>query len=232
LQKKVHKLAERLGFSTLPEEEEGNVWCWGDAKGNFHTAVNRYVYEIYVKARCDLVTKEKPWQVALTGDLARVNYRGKAITIGGPKQVDARLASQGKTGKTSNQSREMYTPAVAGYVNEGYIMTYFNAMVAAFREIETQGYCVVEGTTYPVYIEVSVVADMAFLQKYLGRGGCSHTCTNFCFLCSVSRKYRAEGYPGGCLKCRKKGIVYDDTTGSQQCLHHDECTLNSWNGKK
>jgi hypothetical protein len=60
MQKKVHKLAERLGFSSLPKEEEGNVWCWGDSKGNFETAVNRYVYEIYVKARCDLVTKDRP----------------------------------------------------------------------------------------------------------------------------------------------------------------------------
>jgi hypothetical protein len=61
MQKKVHNLAERLGFSSLPTEEEENVWCWGDAKGNFETVVNRYVYEIYVKSRCDLVTKEKPW---------------------------------------------------------------------------------------------------------------------------------------------------------------------------
>ena len=139
-QKKVHKLAEGLGFSSLPTVEEGNVWCWGDADGNFKTAVNRYVYEIYVKARCDFVTKDKPWKLALTGDLARVNFRGKAITIGGPKQVDSRLPCQAMKGKTSNQSREMYTPAVAGYVDEGYIMTYFNAMVASFREIETHGH--------------------------------------------------------------------------------------------
>jgi hypothetical protein len=33
-QKKVHKLAEGLGFSSLPTVEEGNVWCWGDAEGN------------------------------------------------------------------------------------------------------------------------------------------------------------------------------------------------------
>jgi hypothetical protein len=224
MQKKVHKLAERLGFSSLPKEEEGNVWCWGDSKGNFETAVNRYVYEIYVKARCDLVTKDRPWQIALTGDLARVNFRGKAITIGGPKQVDPRLPNSEKTGKTSNQSRKMYTPAVAGYVNEGYVMSYFNAMVAAFRKIESQGYCVVGGEAHTVYIDVSVVADMAFLHKYMGRGGGSHACTNFCWLCSVNRKYRQEGYPGGCHKCRNKGIVYDETTGCQQCLHHDVCT--------
>jgi hypothetical protein len=45
-QKKVHKLAERLGFSSLSTEENGNVWCWGDAEGNFQTTVNRYVYEM------------------------------------------------------------------------------------------------------------------------------------------------------------------------------------------
>jgi hypothetical protein len=67
------------------------VWCWGDSKGNFETGVNRYVYEIYVKARCPLVTKDKPWIIPLTGDLARVNYRGKAITMAGPKQADPRL---------------------------------------------------------------------------------------------------------------------------------------------
>ncbi len=51
-----------------------------------------------------------------------MNFRGKAITIGGPKQVDPRLASQEKTGKTSNQSHKMYTPAVAGNVDEGYML--------------------------------------------------------------------------------------------------------------
>ena len=118
----------------------------------------------------------------------------------------------------------MYTPAVAGYVNEGYVMSYFNAMVAAFRKIESQGYCVVGGEAHTVYIDVSVVADMAFLHKYMGRGGGSHACTNFCWLCSVNRKHRQGGYPGGCHKCRNKGIVYDETTGCQQCLHHDVCT--------
>ncbi len=70
----------------------------------FKTAANRYVYEIYVKARCDLVTKEKPWKLAETGDLARVNFRGKAINIGGPKQVNPRLPCQAMMGETSNQS--------------------------------------------------------------------------------------------------------------------------------
>ena len=223
MQKKVHGLAERLGFSSLPIEEKGNVWCWGDAQGNFVTAVNRYVYEIYVKARCPLVTKEDPWMIPITGDLARVNFRGKAITMGGPKRADPRLPCQQKTMKTSNQSREMYTPAVAGYVDEGHIMPYFKAMVAAFDEIEEQGYCVVDGISHTVYICVVVAADMCFLHKYTGRGGGSHASTHFCFLCSIPRKSRAEGYPGGCLKCRKLGIVYDETTGCQKCGHHDVC---------
>ena len=223
MQKKVHGLAERLGFSSLPIEEKGNVWCWGDAQGNFVTAVNRYVYEIYVKARCPQVTKEDPWMIPITGDLARVNFRGKAITMGGPKRADPRLPCQQKTMKTSNQSREMYTPAVAGYVDEGHIMPYFKAMVAAFDEIAERGYCVVDGISHAVYICVVVAADMCFLHKYTGRGGGSHASTHFCFLCSIPKKSRAEGYPGGCRNCRKLGIVYDETTGCQKCGHHDVC---------
>jgi hypothetical protein len=117
----------------------------------------------------------------------------------------------------------MYTPAAAGYVDEGHVMKYFDAMVAAFRDIEARGYCAVDGVRHPVFIEVIVVADMAYLHKYLRRGGGSHACTNFCFLCSVNKKYRAEGYPGGCRACRLKGKVYDETTGAQKCRHHDVC---------
>jgi hypothetical protein len=51
-QKQVLNLAKSLGFSSFPTEEEGKVWCWGDEHGEFVTAVNRYVYEVYVKARC------------------------------------------------------------------------------------------------------------------------------------------------------------------------------------
>jgi hypothetical protein len=106
-QDKVHQLAKRLGLSSLPNEEHGNVWCWGDSNGNIVTGVNRYVYEIYVKAHCSLVTKEKQWIVPLTGDLARVNYRGKAITMAGPNQADPRLPCQQGTMKSSNQSRNL-----------------------------------------------------------------------------------------------------------------------------
>jgi hypothetical protein len=222
-QKRVLNLAKSLGFSSFPTEEDGKVWCWGDEHGEFVTAVNRYVYEVYVKARSPLVTKEKPWLVPLSGDLVRVTSRGKSMTICGPKLADPRLPCQQATGKTSNQSRNLYTPAVAGYVDEAHLMKYFDRMVACFREIEAQGFCVVDNVRHEVFIDVLVVADMAYLHKYLRRGGGSHSCTHFCFLCSVSSKYRAEGYPGGCMRCRAKDVVYDLTTGAQQCRHHDVC---------
>jgi hypothetical protein len=222
-QKRVLNLAKSLGFSSFPTEEEGKVWCWGDEHGEFVTAVNRYVYEVYVKARCPLVTKYKPWLLPLSGDLVRVACRGKSMTICGPKLADPRLPCQQATGKTSNQSRSLYTPAVAGYVDEAHLMKYFDRMVACFREIESRGFCEVDNVRHEVFIDVLVVADMAYLHKYLRRGGGSHSCTHFCFLCSVSSKYRAEGYPGGCLKCRAADVVYDCTTGAQQCRHHDVC---------
>ena len=222
-QKRVLNLAKSLGFSSFPTEEEGKVWCWGDEHGEFVTAVNRYVYEVYVKARCPLVTKDKPWLIPLSGDLVRVTSRGKSMTICGPKLADPRLPCQQATGKTSNQSRNLYTPAVAGYVDEAHLMKYFDRMVACFREIEARGFCEVDNVRHEVFIDVLVVADMAYLHKYLRRGGGSHSCTHFCFLCSVSSKYRAEGYPGGCLKCRAADVVYDCTTGAQQCRHHDVC---------
>ena len=222
-QKKVFKLAESLGFVSFPNEEKGKVWCWGDVHGDFVTGVNRYVYEVYVKARCASATVEQPWIVPLTGDLAIVSGRGKQLTMCGPKEADPRLACQQATGKTSNQSRNMYTPAVAGYVDESNVMKYFDKMVNCFREIEARGFCVVGDERHDVFINVLVVADMSYLHKYLRRGGGSHSSTNFCFLCSVNRKYRHEGYPGGCQKCRSKDIVYDKETGAQKCPHHDVC---------
>jgi hypothetical protein len=222
-QKRVLQLATSLGFNSYPTEEEGKVWLWGDEEGEFVTGVNRYVYEVYVKARCPLVTKDHPWIVSLSGDLARVSTRGKSITMMGPKITDPRLPCQQATGKTSNQSRNLYTPAAAGYVDETHLMKYFDLMVASFREIQERGYCVVGTERHEVFIDVVVVADMSYLHKYLRRGGGSHSCTNFCFLCSINRKYRQEGYPGGCLKCRSNDNVYDKTTGAQQCRHHDVC---------
>ncbi len=58
--------------------------------------------------------KERPWVVPLTGDLVSVSIRGKAITLCDPKQSDPRLPCQQGAGRTSNQSRNIYTPAVAG----------------------------------------------------------------------------------------------------------------------
>ena len=172
-QKRVLNLAKSLGFASFPTVEEGKVWCWGDEHGEFVTAVNRYVYEIYVKARSALVTQAKPWFVALSGDLVRVTTRGKSMTICGPKLVDPRLPCQQATGKTSNQSRNLYTPAVAGYVDEAHLMKYFDRLVDCFREIQDQGYCVVQNERHEVFIDVLVVADMAYLHKFLRRGGSS-----------------------------------------------------------
>ncbi len=69
-----------------------------------------------------------------------------------------------------------------------------------------------------------MVADMAFLHKYLGRGGGSANTMCFCFLCSSKCHYHHKGYPGGCWKCRRTKCVYDDETGVQKCHHHDVCT--------
>jgi hypothetical protein len=84
----------------------------------------------------------------------------------GPKEADPRLACQQATGKTSNQSQNMYTPAVAGYVDESNVMKYFDKMVNCFREIEARGFCVVVDERHDVFINVLVVADMSYLHKY------------------------------------------------------------------
>jgi hypothetical protein len=52
------------------------------------------VYEIYYKTFNSSVTKVNPWIVPVTGDLARVSYRGKSVTMCGPKEADPRLPSQ------------------------------------------------------------------------------------------------------------------------------------------
>jgi hypothetical protein len=132
------------------------------------------------------------------------------------KQADARLPSQHETGKTMNQSRHMYLPALAGYTDEKTIMPYFEEFVQAFLEIEERGHCLVDNKQYNIYIRCFVVGDLAFEQKYLGHGGGSGKTTRFCFLCSNTCHYRHKGYPGGCIKCRKQGIVYDEVTGVQK----------------
>jgi hypothetical protein len=102
----------------------------------------------------------------------------------------------------------------------------------AFVDIEERGYCLVDNKQYNVYIRCFVVGDLAFEQKYLGRGGGSGKTTRFCFMCSNTCHYRHKGYPGGCIKCRKLGIVYDEVTGVQKCLCHDVCTPEFLNWEK
>ena len=187
--------------------------------------MNRYIYEVYQKtAMNSLVTKNNPWIIPLTGDLARVSLRGKGITMCGVKEADPRLPSQLLTGKTMNHSKNLYTPAVAGYTDEKKMMPYFDEMVAAFMEIEERGYCMFDNDRKYVNIKCVIVADMSFLHKYLNRGGGSATTTCFCFMCSSKSYYRHKGYPGGCQKCRRNNSVYNTETGVQSCLHHDVCT--------
>ena len=221
----VYNVAEQIGFSSFPVEENGNVWCWGDAEGLFTKGVNRYVYEVFCKIdpECEMAPQNKPWLVPLTGDLARVSFRGKSIT---------RLPSQTLTGKTINQSSHMYTPAMAGYKDEKDMMPYFDEFVGAFETIKERGFCVVDDKKYNVNIKPVVVADMAFEHKYLERGGGSATTTCFCMFCSNTCHLRHKGYPGGCQKCRKSNCVYDAVTGVQQCKHHNVCTEDFLKGEE
>ena len=222
----VYNGAVQIGFSSFPVHENGNIWCWGDADGRFTNGVNRYVYEVYCKLdpNCELAPDDDPWLIPVTGDLTRVSFRGTAVTMCGVKQADARLPSQQEKGKTMNQSPHMYVPALAGYADEKRMMPYFDEFVAAFREIEKRGYCVVNNEQFSVNIRIFVVGDLAFEQKYLGRGGGSFKTIRFCTMCSNTCHFRHKGYPGGCLKHRQLGKVYDEDTGVQTCLCHDVCT--------
>ncbi len=80
----------------------------------------------------------------------------------GVKEADPRLASQKLTGKTMNQSKNLYTPAVAGYTDEKKMMPYFDEMVEAFMEIERRGYCMFENERKFVNIRCVIVADMSY----------------------------------------------------------------------
>ena len=117
----------------------------------------------------------------------------------------------------------MYTPACAGYVTEKELMEYFHHLLDALRKIEEQQFCIVNGKKYRAFLEVIVVVDLSFLHKYVLRGGGSHSATSFCLFCGALRNLRHQGYPGGCLKCRALGQVYDKD-GIQKCRHYDSCT--------
>jgi hypothetical protein len=220
----VLELAQQLGFYYLPIEHGGTVWCWGDATGPLITAIHRYVKRIYYDACCDLVTKDAPWVVPITGDGVRTSQRGTAVTVLGPKLADRRLVKQEQTGKTMCQSSGMYTPAVAGFMDEKELMPWFHRLVAEFLRIEEQQYCLVNGKKYTVHLHISVIADLSFLHKYTERGGGSHTSNCFCILCGALRNFRHLGYPGGCWDCRARGIVYGED-GIQICDHYDVCTV-------
>jgi hypothetical protein len=137
--------------------------------------------------------------------------------------ADHRLVNQERSGKTMFQGSDMYTPAAAGYVDEKHLMQFFHLLVKECLKIEEQQFCVVKGKKYTVYIKVAVIADLAFLHKYVQRGGGSHSTTCFCLFCGALRNFRHHGYPGGCRKCRRLGIVYDKD-GVQQCTHYEACT--------
>ncbi len=59
----------------------------------------------------------------------------------------------------------MYTPAVAGYEDEKTLLPYFHLLVSEFLRIEEQQFCVVNNRRYPVYLKITVVADLSFLHK-------------------------------------------------------------------
>ena len=229
----INREATRKGFSCMPQT---NTWCWGDAEGNtLREGVHRYVKSVYVDAWDERATAEDPYILAVTGDLARVSFSGKAVTLGGPKECDRRLVSQQLTGKphitargaryinNMNQSRTLYTPAIGGYSTESDMMPLFEELVDYFVEIEQQQFCVVDGKEYEVFIKVLVIADMMFLQKFTGHGGGCASTTHFCMFCSCMSKFRHEGQPGGCEDCRNRRQVYDNQ-GLQICLHHDVIT--------
>ena len=219
----LNRKAARKGFSCMPDT---NTWCWGDEEGNtLHEGVHRYVKALYFDAWDSRATADDPYIIAVTGDLARVSFSGKAVTMCGAKQCDRRLVSQQLTGNKGhmNQSRTLYTPAIGGYSTESDMMPLFEQLVDAFVEIEKQQFCVVDGKEYEVFIKVLVVADMMFLQKFTGHGGGCASTTHFCMFCSCISKFRHEGQPGGCEDCRSKRIVYDKR-GLQVCLHHDVIT--------
>jgi hypothetical protein len=221
-QLRVHELAQKLGWSYMPEDLAGEGWSWGsDVEGSFTKGVNLYVKLLYYDQRMTDVTADDPWLVCVTGDAARVSQRGVIVTTCGAKECDRRLPSQlgayclvcpppphplsssrtstpflsqPGTGKGMNQSRKLYTPMLAGYASETKLMPHFHALVSTFKEIEERGYCEVDGVQYEVPIKVVVVADMSFVWKYTERG-CASGSGSFCWMCKVSMYVCAALFP-------------------------------------
>ena len=229
---KINRGAMDKGLSSMIDTK---TWCWGDAHGNkLREGAHRYIKAVYVDKWDTRVTADKPYIVALTGDLARVSLNNKAVTVCGVKECDPRLVSQKRTqvnnlndpsrAKTiGNQSRNLYIPAMGGYTDESTLMPLFEELVEIFVEVEKQKYCEVDGKQYEVHIDVKIVADMMFLHKLTERGGCCATTTFFCMFCSCMSKFRHEGQPGGCDACKLEGTAYNDK-GIFACIHHDMMT--------
>ena len=229
---KINRGAMDKGLSSMIDTK---TWCWGDAHGNkLREGAHRYIKSVYVDKWDTRVTADKPYIVALTGDLARVSLNNKAVTVCGVKECDPRLVSQKRTqvnnlndpsrAKTiGNQSRNLYIPAMGGYTDESTLMPLFEELVEIFVEVEKQKYCVVDGKQYEVHIDVKIVADMMFLHKFTERGGCCASTTFFCMFCSCMSKFRHEGQPGGCDACKLEGTAYDDK-GVFACIRHDMMT--------
>ena len=225
MHRKMNRRAAALGLSSMPDTK---IWCWGDSTGNeMREGVHRYIKTVYYDKWDTRVTADDPYVVVLTGDLARVSLKGKFVTLCGAKECDRRLKSQKQTvghQNNMNQSRTLYVPAAAGYVDESDLMPYFEQLLELFVEVEQQKYIIVDNKRYEnVFIKVLVVADMMFLHKFTDRGGCCATTTHFCMFCSCMSKFRHEGEPGGCDECRRARQVYDDQ-GFQICIHHDHVT--------
>ncbi len=73
---------------------DNNTWCWGDEQGNtLREGVHRYVKAVYLDAWDSQATADDPYILAVTGDLARVSFSGKVVTMCGTKQSDRRLVS-------------------------------------------------------------------------------------------------------------------------------------------
>jgi hypothetical protein len=168
----VHDQAVQLGLSCMPEGGVGKVWCWGEQGSLLEKAVNLYVKAVYHDPCCEGVTEDNPFILPITGDAVRTSQRGTVVTVMDATQSDRRLKNQERAGQSLMcQSCDMYTPAVAGFASESEIMEYFHALVREFRQIESRGYCMVNGQAYKVHIKVAVVADLSFLQMTPLRAG-------------------------------------------------------------